>query len=421
MIFKIILPTILLSFCLNSCSKERFLPPSTENPIVDTIPQPTYDGLLKVVWQRALMVDSVLNPSFTPIVFNNNIIFSNHTGFNNPDEGERLIMFDGTNGNKLWEWEDYIGRGSAAHFTSISIIENDLIYNNGKELYSINLEHGNTNWNFIIQNGCASNLLSTFGHYIFSEHEPCALDSDISHLVMTSASLANWDTIYTKIKDSDKIPSLSPPGFWINPQGDTVLLFQNRSFSPWGGQIDMIAYNLSKGKEEFQIIDMATGGNSNVRPPVIWNDKAYFAGTWEIFCIDMFSGDILWKFDQGQFMTCNLLIAEDKLIVNSDHSDLYALNPLTGEVVWHEPTSGASSTDMVYHDGMVYFTSWGHSVICAVDIKTGEHIWREKTPNKVLGFPEAAFGKSGVAINPDLGYLYVMDDFFAMCIELPER
>jgi outer membrane protein assembly factor BamB len=138
-----------------------------------------------------------------------------------------------------------------------------------------------------------------------------------------------------------------------------------------------------------------------------------------MYCVDIISKEIIWKEYIGQNAFSNFFIEKNVLIVNPDNRTLMGLNPYTGETIWQETDSGATCSNMIYFDGIVYFGSIGTGMLYAVDIETGEHIWAEKSPNKDR-FSSSAF-VNGVAIDTVNRVLYTDDEYFVMAIKLPER
>jgi outer membrane protein assembly factor BamB len=408
---------IVISLLLFSCNKgEDDLIP-TPNPC-DTCQ--VSNSKLQMVWQEPLWIDTGHYNSSDPIYWNDNVLFSAKI-----DGGEILRMRNANTGKLIWEWNEHLSPNNRFSHSKF-VHKGNLIYCTSNEVYSINLENGQTIWAYKNPTGNGLPFISVFGDYVFHTHVSGKFPNLTSYLVRANINEGVWDTIYTiKMKDG-YTPFVSPPGIWINPHGDTILISQNRSYNypASDGQIDLIAYNMNKDSILYEIIDLDPQGDSNVRPPLVWEDKVYFIGVRTVYCIDAPTGEIIWKkyfSEVGEHLwTCNILIAEDKLIVNPDNQNLYALDPHTGEEIWKETNSGSTCwNDMVFYEGVVYFGSWGEGRLYAVDAQTGEHIWAEQSPNKAKD--SRANINTGVAINPDLGYIYTADGFFAMCFKLPER
>jgi outer membrane protein assembly factor BamB len=416
--------TVILSIILFSCKKngddDIFLPP----PPVTCDTCAVSEQKLQIVWQQPLWIDTGQYNSFPPVYWNGKILFSVEF-----DDREILRMRDAATGSLLWEWDDHLGGGNSIGIYSSFVHGNKILYCSGNEVYAIDLENGETIWGYKNPTGKGEIIMNVIGDYVYHVHRPDegGIHYTESYLVRAHVNQGVWDTIYTLKEENGYRPDIYPPGYWVSSANDTILVFQNRQwhFSPNDGKIDLIAYNLTQDSTLYVLSDLDPQGESNVRPPLIWGDKIYFAGKRTMYCIDVQTGEILWKklftgFGETLY-TCNWLVVGNKLIVKPDNQNIYALDPLAGNEIWKKTDSGATCfSDMVYHDGRIYLGCWGTLTIHAIDVETGEDLWNLESPNRENGYPTADFA-TGVAISPELGYLYTADLYFALCIKLPER
>ncbi len=378
----------------------------------------TSKSKLNVLWQIPLTEDTLECGSIYPSITNYGVLFSQRYC---PDK-EILVMVDVNTHQILWNWsEQYNGRTSA--IMGLSSTDSKILYDSWHEIFCIDASTGETIWKHSTDPICGSPRSVLFNGFLYDNFETCGEPNSFSSLVRINVGSGEVETIYTHSTLNDYPPNLEPPGFWLKANGDTVLVFQNRTVGnsfPSKGRIDLFAYNMTQGSMEWEIFELDADGNSNVRPPVVWENKIYFAGKRMMYCIDAPTHEIIWTKPLYQMLMSNWLIANEKLIVKPDNDEMFALNPNTGEEIWKETGSGETCGNMVYYDGMVYFNCLGTGKLYAVDVETGEHVWAEHPPNRKKGFKDASF-YDGVAVDPVRGVLYTSDEFFAMCIELPER
>ncbi len=372
---------------------------------------------LTVLWQHPINKDTLECGSIHPLVLDDGVLFS-ETYCSDKEVLQKLNKYTG---NPIWYWDEYSNSTSASTH-AVFIYQNNIAYNSGVNISLIDGENGQSVWTISPHpdNGWPRSVV--FGNYVFTPRHTDG-NNGYDYLVRINIETGQWEVLYTRYVTNGYTPSLEPPGFWLKSNGDTVLVFQNRSTAnsfPHHGQIDLFAYNMTQGNMEWEIIDLDADGNSNVRPPLVWEDKIYFAGSRMMYCIDAPTHEIIWTKPLYQMLMSNWLIANEKLIVKPDNDEIFALNPHTGEEIWRETGSGETCGDMVYHDGMVYFNCLGTGKLYAVDVETGEHVWAEHPPNRKKGFKGASF-YDGVAVDPERGVLYTSDEFFALCIKLPER
>jgi outer membrane protein assembly factor BamB len=88
------------------------------------------------------------------------------------------------------------------------------------------------------------------------------------------------------------------------------------------------------------------------------------------------SGEQVWEraFPQD-FMFSGFIIADNKLIANNEDTYTYCLDPEYGNILWREESAGTSGR-MSYLNGVVYFVGGSTGCLHAIDINTGETVWR---------------------------------------------
>jgi outer membrane protein assembly factor BamB len=95
-----------------------------------------------------------------------------------------------------------------------------------------------------------------------------------------------------------------------------------------------------------------------------------------LVCHDISTGEQVWKRPFSQdFMFSGFIIEEDKIIANNENLTLYCLDPESGSTIWTGEGAGTSSR-MSYLNGIVYFVGGSDSKFHAVDIETGQTVWR---------------------------------------------
>jgi outer membrane protein assembly factor BamB len=326
-------------------------------------------------------------------------------------------MRNGVTGELIWEWEDPT---LSSHFSGTCQArkkDNKVLLCSQRQVTCVNLDNGTALWKSEVPSGvCGKPRINLINDHVFHAQGNCNPYYE-THLLRTSVESLKWDTIFSLYKENGYEPSFEMPSCWVKPTGDTILIFQNRSynFSQHDGKIDLYALNLRTREIEWKINDLDEHGNSNVSPPNVWKDKIYFQGDRTVYCIDAPTGNVLWQHrftGIAETLTfTNLLVIEgNKLIVKPGSYDTYAFDLLTGSIIWHNPKSGANSDDMVYHNGVIYHN--GNGNLMALDAENGKVLLEKDSPF------EGDFLYGGFSINPELGYLYGNDGKNVMCIKL---
>jgi outer membrane protein assembly factor BamB len=375
----------------------------------------------QVIWQKPLLVfggDTLSSRSIDPIIYNDKIIHGSLPNIG--QNSETFYLRDAEDGTKEWEWnDDSFGQ---TPFTRAQYIDTDnFVLSNGLGVYVIDILTGQKKWNTSINN--PRPRIDGFDNQIFYTSKSSSLNPDTCRLIYSDVNTSDWKTILTfsKQDDGNYAPGIEPPISWQNDDNETILFFQNRSynFSIGDGKIDLYAYNLDQELIEWQHLDVEENGNSSIFKPILYDDKVFFQGAKSIFCYNIKSGDLLWKktFGSDGLLTCNSVIAEDKIILNGTLKHVYALNLETGDLIWdNEDASSENSGNMVYYKDHVYFISEGNGKLYGVNTLNGETILEMDSPNDT-GSNGVGF-KSGIVINPNLNYLYASDNYFFMCIKL---
>jgi len=282
--------------------------------------------------------------------------------------------------------------------------------------------------NVSTNNATGSPNISRAGDFLYTEHSDKQILDTASYFVRANIQNGVWDTLFVlKIADGYR-PNLMPPSLWISPLGDSILIFQNRqwNFPASDGRIDLLAYNLKTRLFEWTTKDFDVVGNSNIEPPLIYDNKIYFQGEKKLYCFDAATGNNIWSWSVplgiDNIMQANLLVAEGKIFVKPNNErSLYGLNPNTGQVLLNIGNAGSGQCVMSYYNGIIYYASGGNGKLCAIRPSTQEVIWNDYSPN---------YSKPGkwqnhtvfddVTVSPEHGCVFVSDHYFFMAIKLPE-
>jgi outer membrane protein assembly factor BamB len=378
-------------------------------------------SFFSVLWQVPLTPDTSEVLSGKKIIENGDII--NVMGFSTPDN--ILNKRSGDSGEIIWSWND-----SRITDGSETALLDGLLYKEGKVMlgsqrYSFFINSDNGQNIFVDNPGLATRRYLVFNSivedYIFRSIDPLdGPNSQFSELVyydlknLESAKLA-----YYQPNENDFAPDLLSVTGYRNQNQDLILIFQNRQyrFSPGRGKVDLISYNFSQDTLMWKKEDMTIARSSNVIPPVIYQDKIYFAGSKNIYCLDLFTGDEIWHTNPSPtnsgYFTSHYKIIDDKLIVNDDEWNLMALEPSTGETLWHIPEMG--NTNTLEHYGDILFVS--NDNLIAIDIKRGEIIANFPSPNLEVR-PGASFYSEGIGIDHENKKVFVSDGYFLICLEI---
>lgn len=97
-----------------------------------------------------------------------------------------------------------------------------------------------------------------------------------------------------------------------------------------------------------------------------------------LVCFDFLKGEKVWEqeFDHD-FSFSGFEISDDILVANCEDKNLYGINPQSGDILWRGEGAGTSSKlQNRILNGVVYFSGGSSGYFHAVDISTGETLWK---------------------------------------------
>lgn len=369
---------------------------------------------LSPIWYSPLHQDTLDRLSQQALIYNDNVLFTAWEIFGEP---QVLRMLNKETGALVWEWSDYLVDTYAAENYGVRHKDNILYHNVRQEIYAINLDNGQTEWVYVFPSGIGEPRIHIEGDYLYQVHSKDYAGNIGSHLARAKIPThkLEWDTIYSIYPERRYSPTAEPPAIWVSPSEDTILLVKESffNFENFRSYFALSAFNMTQDSLEWRHDSLDTA--TPVFRPLIYDDLVIFSGYLQIFCMDIQSGELVWRREMspGQTMaTSNLQILENRLLVNCDNKNLYALEPTTGDVIWHNREGGYNCNEMALHNGQLYYTCLSEEHIWVADFETGKH-----RPKECPVF-DRNLKLSNLTIDEEQNRLYVADPYFGMAIDL---
>jgi outer membrane protein assembly factor BamB len=386
-----------------SCKKRTVDPPQS-------LPDNTE---IEIIWAKSFSDSNIQYMSIDPELIGDQVITSYIEIFS--DESETIISLDAETGIENWNWQNFIRPGPqrVSGTQRIHYKDNIMTACSSQDNYAIDLNSGTTLWASNIEDG--NPRTSRFDNVLFHTITyATAPYGDSSKIVMKPISGGAWRDIFQVNKTDQFEVNIEPPAAYINSDGDTLLIFQNRqiTITPFEEKVDLYCYNMTQDSVTWFKSDLTFSGSSNVRAPLVEGDLVYFAGKWDFFCIDIPTGEVQWLHNfYHDFQGSNSLIYNDLIITNLDNGDLIAINKQNGFVSWVNVGLSGCCTELRIYNDRIYF---GNDKLYIVDAGSGDLLYSLKSPNLGGSF------KNGIAVNLVEKRMYTSDGYYIMCMKLPE-
>lgn len=315
---------------------------------------------------------------------------------------ENLCFKQLDNGQNVWVWKDRFRSTEMAGTFNYGIYANQdlLFYNYGPRGYCINQQTGQTVWRKEWAPAINSvSVITATGlgqHFYFTGTPPATYSQK-----RFEESVYQGDMATGAIREVVKLAIL-PDQVWQDPSGyayiargrrikpfvqgaDTLLLVSYDLPDPrpaftatTSGYLSL--YNLTRQKwvyERMPLINQEEAGGGN--HPIILGDKVYFAINMWVGCFELMTGKRVWmKRLTPASLFSDMILAEGKLLANGQDAKLYCLDPLTGNTLWTQRSSGIGSS-LHYQNGVVYYIA--SQDLLATDVASGKLLWKLVCPD----------------------------------------
>ncbi len=302
-----------------------------------------------------------------------------------------LTGINAKNGEKLWNWQDNFPNYTLDIY-KFYLDNKYLSWEEGRNLYCLNLETGKTVWKNRFDLKDSPYFLNVTGfetEFYVNSYWPYDGYPKEAHIYKTSVK--NGSLVEVVVLKSEEPNTNTEPSDLVvtkDNNGDKLLFFDSYTYKDNNdGKASINLYNLSKKewvyKERPWFLNLVpSGGRTKILDGVV-----YMTAGSNVVALSLNDGEKVWfkQFeDKTHFVFSGFILVPEKnlIIFNAEGSGttLYALDLTTGQTVWSEPSSGTSS-HLQYLNGVVYFVGGGDGLLHAVDIDTGKHLWKISSPD----------------------------------------
>jgi len=390
--------------------------------------KPVCDTTLKVVSQKIISKDSSYGEA--RFLSDNGKYIYQYSANHDKEIKGGFFEFDGNNIHELWGIKPDIPNGKRVFnvytsFRDFVLLQNKFIYTDVATVYCYSYQ-GDLIWENkfgeVENKGNGNSFISGFGSKVYMASR--RIDSiHIKYLFEIDIGTGKERLIYTEPEQNSIIGEFDPPSLYML-ENDTIATFQIRGYSKVDAHYrsDLVAFNISKKEILWRKDSLDRYARGSANPILVENNKLYYAGAFDIYCLDAVSGKLIWRqaFENYhyEFNFASLLMLGNGLVAKSEHEEIALLNKETGTIIWENRGVGTGSLQIESYKGDLIMTSSGKGTIECLDSHTGLLKWKAKAPNQCID-DRAGFGLYSFVINPKTNLLYICDKFFIQCLRLP--
>jgi len=374
-----------------------------------------------IAWSLPLLRDTSLSSAMRPVVAERSVLCGAEFGWN-----ERASIFCVNRKGKLI-WRNDVssaddctmlpttpGPGTVLHKNALALLCN-------ADPVVINIRNGGALWNYQVPGGDHGPFISGWHSLIFQTYVSGANPFSKSTLVKTDIRDGIWDTLYEALAAPGNSIELCVPAATKLPDGDTIVLFMERSRDTGTKLLkaDCVAFNLSKRSVLWRLENADPSGLGTVFPPQIFDDRILLQCAYGIVCVDLIKGESCWNWTPGNkedLLLGECLLHEGVLYVKTGGRLLAALDVESGSELWRLNDFSGAADNLVIFKQSLYLVDNATGTLYAVNNVTGTLKWSLTSPNKVVN--SYARFQGGIALDKVSGNLYATDRLFLLCIPL---
>jgi outer membrane protein assembly factor BamB len=114
-----------------------------------------------------------------------------------------------------------------------------------------------------------------------------------------------------------------------------------------------------------------------------WYDVPAFSRKGSLYAVDAGTGQLVWEKLQNTGISSSPTVANGRLYVTTDDLNLYALDVVSGNILWSKQIL-ANSASAAVCNGVVYVGGGGSRYFYAFDAANGSEKWRFAVPQGLM-------------------------------------
>ncbi|PWJ59638.1 putative pyrroloquinoline-quinone binding quinoprotein [Dyadobacter jejuensis] len=431
---KLILPFFVqLSVLLLSCSPNKVQTKYDHEGVVTQLPY---------LWRSSISDGTVGTKLYLGYTIKDNSILceiKQKSTISDPNWESSIALKSVKTGKDIWIWNDLFDKELIRTLNDDIVIENDKIWIHDLMAdYCIDARDGKTIWKTLRTFPSYSEACNIGDQYFFaangiqsSLHEKRA-DSFFRYLINGKGFIEIGQPLYSdryKSSNNNYFGSIKNITAFSRDKSDFLVVpfveqgpatGSSANYNPI--QTFYGLFNITEGVwiyERIPLSEKEEGGIMGIKP-IIQGDKVYLTSAAYVYCFNVLNGEQIWKkkLTNDFSAVLDMILAEDKLLLNLFNAKLYCVDAQTGKLLWTQKSSGISG-DLYHQNGVVYWIPLGN--LRAVDLETGKLLWNLDTIERESvksnksewhGFVTGIPGKNG-----EKGKIFATSDHYLYCFE----
>jgi outer membrane protein assembly factor BamB len=369
----------------------------------------------KLVWKMPLL-NGFEAFSFCPVIYNDLVIYGSKYARIDRNEKPKIIAFNKKTGEKVWEWND--AQSSIENFSSFGepyTFQNTLVVSTGARVHAIDMNTGKSIWTTKAPEWGSQRIVGVKNQIYHMVGK-----SDKSTATILKADISNgiWGSVKIFQKE-DMLAFIDHYTFsHIESDGRAYIYFT-------AGYIDK-DYTAA----ELHLMKLNTQNDSIVLDKIITkprsgsiiaiDDKRVYLSGRIVVGYDKNTGETLKEYElptllNQPYSAGHGIVRGNKLFAPTSYPKFFCFDTESTTKLWEESGVSTSSPGrLVYHQGVVYYTSASDGFLHAID-ENGKRFWKYKSPDKTE--PGVGIFADPITIDEKENRVYVSTFFNAYCFE----
>ena len=368
----------------------------------------------KLIWKAPLLGGKEAF-SFSPVVYKDFVIYSSKYARLDHSEKPKVVAFNKDTGAKIWEWDD--AQSIQDHIQASDAIytfDNVLVMPTGARVYAIDMNTGKSLWSTKEPEG-GGHAIYGIGNTIY--HVRSNFDKKKDILLKADIATGNWKPVF--IAEQQNMLSLIGNNMLTNKDtdGENYLYFtySHTNLQYTSSELHLVKLNVRTDSVVFNKVL----SNNNTYSITTIDDKSIYLSGREAISYSKNTGDLAKKYDLPSVQNRNYgagqyILNKNKLFAPTDFPRFICYDIESGSILWtEEGISTSVPSKLIYHDGIIYYTSGSDGFLHAID-ENGKRLWKFQSPDK-----KGSSGNFDDAISIDAAEnrIYVSSYYNALCYE----